>query len=35
LSGEIVEEQISSPTLAAAEALAGQKYATDEWLHRR
>jgi lipoate-protein ligase A len=35
LGSEIVEEQISSPTLAAAEALAGQKYGSDEWLHRR
>jgi lipoate-protein ligase A len=35
LSSGIVEERISSPTLASAEALAGQKYATDEWLHRR
>ena len=35
LAGEIIIEQISTPTLAAADALAGQKYASDGWLHRR
>jgi lipoate-protein ligase A len=35
LSSEIVDEQISSPILESAEALAGQKYATDRWLRWR
>lgn len=35
LSAEIVEKQISSATLAAAEFLAAEKYGTDKWLRRR
>jgi len=34
LSGRVVEEEIGSRVLAAADVLASQKYATDEWLHR-
>ena len=34
LSEQILEEQIGSRVLAAADILASQKYATEEWLHR-
>ena len=34
LSGRVVEEDTGSRVLAAADVLASQKYATDEWLHR-
>jgi hypothetical protein len=35
LSEQIVEEEIGSRVLSAADILASQKYATEEWLHRR
>jgi len=34
LSEQIVEEEIGSRVLSAADILASQKYATEEWLHR-
>jgi hypothetical protein len=34
LSEQVLEEQIGSRVLAAADILASQKYATEEWLHR-
>jgi len=35
LSDEILEKQIGFGILGAAEILASEKYATEEWLHRR